>query len=251
MKSNLNLTRIVKCSIVALAFFLIAIPEALATHKIYSPKVHKGQWEFEARGHVDFDDQDSKDNKQKYKYDIGYGVTDQWKTEVVFEVEKEAGKDEFDFKAVEWENIFQLSGEDALIDYGLYFAYEWKPDKDDEDKIEAKILLEKRINDIKHTANLIFEKEVWGDAGKELVGEFAWRSKYYWTKLVRPGFEYYIDFGELNDGNSYDEQEHQVGPMVYGKFGGHIEYELGYLFGISDSAPDGTLRWLLEYEIEF
>ena len=36
-----------------------------ATHKVYSPHVEKGEVEIEARGHVDFDDDDDKDGARK------------------------------------------------------------------------------------------------------------------------------------------------------------------------------------------
>jgi len=40
--------------ILSVIIFIIAMSEeAMATHKIYSPKVHKGEWEFEMRGHLD------------------------------------------------------------------------------------------------------------------------------------------------------------------------------------------------------
>jgi len=40
-----------------------------------------------------------------------------------------------------------------------------------------------------------------------------------------------------------------VGPVFYGKIG-QFKYDVGYLFGISDDAVDGELKWIIEYEIK-
>ena len=43
--------------------------------------------------------------------------------------------------------------------------------------------------------------------------------------------------------------------MASGKFSlgkeSSISYEFGYLFGLTDDSPDGTVKWLLEFEYEF
>jgi hypothetical protein len=32
---------------------------------------------------------------------------------------------------------------------------------------------------------------------------------------------------------------------------GKLKYEVGYLFGLTQATPSGTVRWRLEYEIPF
>jgi hypothetical protein len=32
---------------------------------------------------------------------------------------------------------------------------------------------------------------------------------------------------------------------------GKLKYEVGYLFGLTQATPRGTIRWRLEYEIPF
>jgi len=78
---------------VFLFFCLLGITQdAHATKKVYSPIVEGGELEFEVRGSYDFDDRASKDGKQKYKYAVGYGVTDRWFTELYGEIEKRGNK---------------------------------------------------------------------------------------------------------------------------------------------------------------
>jgi len=49
-----------------------------------------------------------------------------------------------------------------------------------------------------------------------------------------------------------DQQDHRIGPVISGVLAGDSQgkwvYELGYLFGVSDAAPDGTLKFVVEYE---
>jgi len=240
---NTALTVILFCCIFGLT------QNAHATKKVYSPIVEGGELEFEVRGGVDFDHRASKDGKQKYKYAVGYGVNDRWFTEFYGEIEKGAENSQFEFAALEWENRFQLTEQGQYwIDTGLYFSYEVSFEDDKADKIEGKFLLEKEIKSFTHTANIIFEKQVGGDSEKETEGELAWGSRYRWEKYFEPGFEFHSEFGELNAGKSFDEQEHLVGPVCYGKIK-NFKYDLGYLFGISNDAPDGMLKWIVEYEI--
>ncbi len=225
--------------------------EALATKKVYSPHVVKGEFELETRGSYDFDDEDEKDGAQKQKYAVGYGVNDFWFTEVYGEIGK-APQDDFVFEAIDWENRFQLSepGE-WFIDTGLYFEYEFGVEDEASDKIEGKLLLEKQVGDFDHILNLILEKEVGPNAEEDLEGGIAWSSRYRLKPWFEPGVEWHSDFGELGEGSSFDQQKHQFGPVVYGKISDHIKYDVGYFFGVSEAAPDGQLKWIVEFEWHF
>jgi hypothetical protein len=71
--------------------------------------------------------------------------------------------------------------------------------------------------------------------------------------FFEPGFEIQSGFGKTNENPGFNEQEHYIGPAVYGSFYSHapgkIKYEAAYLAGISDAAADGAARVLLEYEM--
>ena len=227
-------------------------PDAWAAKKVYSPIVQKGEWEFEWRGGIDFDNREDKDNKQKQKYAVGYGVTDRWFTEIYGEIEKEAVQEEFDFTTIEWENIVQLFEQGKYwLDAGLYLAYETTVQDEKPENLEAKILLEKSLPHFTHTANFIFEKQM-GDGGEEdLEAGFAWSSRYRFKEFLEPGIEFHADFGELKESNPYSSQTHQLGPVLYGKLFKHFKYDVGYLFGLTDAAPEGSVKWILEYERHF
>lgn len=57
----------------------------------------------------------------------------------------------------------------------------------------------------------------------------------------RVGVEMFNSWGKVTDIGSWDEQEHQMGPVISGKLG-EFNYQLGYLAGISESADDHDFR---------
>lgn len=232
---------------------------ALAVDKLYSPYVSKGEWEVEYFGAKSVDGNDTKDNAQKHQFSVGYGVTDYWKTEVYANFEK-APQDNLTFDSWEWENIFQFTKKgEYFVDMGGSLAYEYTPQSDIADKIEARLLFAKDIGQTSHVLNLIAEKDVGSGPRERLEGGLIWSSRYRYSEAFQPGFEINSDFGELSRTGNFDDQKHAVGPVAYGKlplpFGDEEEeglgYRIGYLFGVSDAAENGQAIAQLEYEIEF
>lgn len=225
-----------------------------ATHKVYSPHVEQGELEVEVRGHVDFDDDDDLDNAHAEKFEVGYAFTDWWLTSVFLEYEK-APNGHYRHAATAWENIFQLTEEGRYwLDFGLYLEYE-DPAGSGPQQLELKGLFEKRVNRFVNTANLILEREVGSNASSDIEVEYAWRTRYEWRPDFRPALELYGELGELDGLEINGDQQHQAGPVASGKFSlgkeSSISYEFGYLFGLTDDSPDGTVKWLLEFEYEF
>jgi hypothetical protein len=237
------------------AFSFLGTQEAYATKKVYSPLVEKGELEFEMRGSYDIDERASKDNIQKQKYAIGYGLTERWFTEVYGELARtkndDAEDNDWDMTAVSWENRFQLTEQGQYwADLGFYAEYEASLEDKHADKIETKLLLEKSLPNFTHTLNVNFEQAIGRHTTEDLEGGLAWSSRYRLSKTFQPGFEYHADFGELSQPISFQEQKHQAGPVIYGKIK-NIKYDVGYLIGLSDAAPKGEIKWIFEYEIMF
>lgn len=225
---------------------------AQASHKIYSPYVERGEIELELRAHTTFDNDPDKDSKEKYKVEAGYGVTDWWATAVIAEIEEDAAGD-LEHEATAWENIFQLTEQgEYWLDAGLYFEYEFARESDASDKAEVKLLLEKNIGKYVNTANIIFAREVGSNASGGTEFEYAWRTKYLLHKQYEPGIEVYGSLGKASDWVPSDEQDHRIGPVLSGVLSSspHSKwvYEVGYLAGISDAAPRGTFKFVIEYE---
>ncbi len=226
--------------------------DAFASHKVYSPYVEQGEYEFELRGHTTFDSNSAKDDNQKYKFEVGYGFTDYWFSAIYVEVENEQPSGDYEHTATAWENIFQLTEQgEYWLDMGFYLEYEHPANSAKDDKLEAKLLLEKGYTEWAHTANIIFSRKI-SNTDNATGFEYAWRTKYKYRKIFEPGFEIYGNFGEFAHVSPSNQQDHRAGFVAYGELGnyqhGKWVYEIGYLFGLTDAAPDGTLKFVIEYE---
>jgi hypothetical protein len=235
-----------------LAFVGLSSPgRALATKKVYSPIVEFGELELEARGSYDVDKSTSRDGAQVQKYAIGYGVTPHWFVEMYGEVEKDPG-DKYQFTSLEWESRYQLFEQgERWLDAGLYFAYEATLEDGHADQAEAKLLLQKETGRFLHLANVILEKQLGANAEEGTEAGLAWSTRYRLRPAFEPAIEIHSDFGEIAGFESYAKQQHFVGPVFYGHVARYIKYDIGYLFGISNAAADGMLKWILEYEFRF
>ncbi len=233
--------------------FMSASDPAHASHKIYSPYVDKGEVELEMRSHTTFDRDASKNSNEKMKFEAGYGVTDRWFTSVGGEVADNANH-QHAYQATYWENIFQLTEQGQYwLDVGAYLEYEVGHGAGSSDQIEGKLLLEKATGKYVNTANLVMVREVGGNAATATNFEYAWRSKYLFSKAIELGVEVYGEMGELGAFLPSAQQDHRIGPVLSGVLPlssgkGKWSYEVGYLFGVSDAAPDGTLKFNIEYE---
>lgn len=247
---KINTQGVAVITFMVLSTSLISSP-AQATKKVYAPYVEKGEVELEYRGGYDIDDNDDVDGSWKQKIAIGYGVNDYWFTEVYgeFEKEGESGAD-LEFSAIEWENKFQLTQPGQYwLDLGLLTELEYNT-AGGADKAEVKALFAKDSGKFTHLANLGVEREFGEDSEDATEFSASWSSRYRYMPEFEPGFEIHSEFGRLDDGSSFNEEGHQIGPVFYGKIGA-VKYDVGYLVGVSDGAPDGTIKALLEYELRF
>lgn len=236
---------------IAGAAFLILFPSnAHATKKVYTPYVEKGELELESRTGYDIDEDSDVDGAFKQKLAVGYGVTDYWFTEIYGEWEKEGKKGaNTEFTAIEWENKFQLTNPgEYWADFGGILEYVHDTNSG-RDKVEVKGLVAKDVGKFSHTANAIVERKVGGGASAKTEYGTAFNSRYRYSKNFEPGIEMYNDFGDF--AGDFDDHKHMIGPVAQGKILNNIGYDAGVLFGVSDAAPDATLKLILEYEIYF
>lgn len=241
-----------KLLLVGVGLFLSNPNIAVATKTVDSPVVESHELVIGVGGQVDFDRRDSKNNEQLYKYSVGYSFVDHWFTEFAGESAKVADSDNFEFTALEWTNRFQLlEQEKHWLNAGLSFSYQTTVEEKTADMIEAKILLEKSLGKFTHIANIILEKEVGGGTHEQTAGGFAWSSSYHLNEYFQPGIELHSDYGELRQNLAYTKQAHQLGPVFYGKIGERVNYDIGYLFALTDPAPEGELKFILEYAQKF
>lgn len=230
-----------------LAFFAFSMP-ARAEFKVWSPHVEEGMMEFEYKGRLDFDDRQANDDFQQHKLEIKYGVANWAALAVEGEVKKENGK-RTEYEATELEAYLQFTepGE-YWVDSGAKLAYEITHDARSADKAEALLLLQKQIERFDNILNLKLEQQVGKYRTEDTEFGASFSTRYLLDPRFAPGFEWHSDFGEIEATGNWDHQKHHVGPVVYGNLGHGFVYEIGYLFGISDNAADGSAKLIVECE---
>lgn len=229
-----------------------------AAIKVYSPYVEKGEVEIEYQGYRTFDSDSAKDNEQKNKMSIGYGVTDYWATEF-YGIWKKSPGGNTHFDATEWENRFQLTERNAyFVDLGFLVEYEHVRDRqNDADELAFGPLMAKDIGRTTTTANFIFKRQLGANAASGLAITYRLQERWRLYETFEPMIEAYGELGKLDNFESPNRQEHMVGPVIQGTFRnlgplpGKFKYNVGYLFGVTSATPSGTLKSVIEYEIRF
>lgn len=241
-----------------IATALLCNSAAHAADKISEPYVTPDKLGIEYFGSRTVDDSRKKDDKQKQQFAVTYGMNDFWKTGLYGKFAKDAG-DNLTFDAWEWKNTFQLTrcGE-YWFDVGMSAAYEWTPQSNHADILEARLLIAKDLGDTAHVMNINGIKQVGSGNPRGLEGKILWSSRYKYISEFEPGFEIESSFGELKHMGSFDSQKHYAGPAAYGtislplaEHAGKLHYRAAYLLGASNAAEDGQAIVHLVYGLPF
>lgn len=236
----------------AMSFLLLPCLTYALDGKVYSPDVVKGEAELEYAGTDTFDSDKSKNAIEEHQFSVGYTFTDYWASEIYYaEFERGPGQP-LDYTANEFENVFQFWPQGKYwLDAGVLASYHLAAKQEDADSIELKLLLQKDINHFTTIVNIGGEREVGNLAtgGNDLSS--AVNTRYRLNPYFQPGIEWQAGYGTLGDHNDLSQQEHYLGPVIYGQLLPGLKYEVGYFAGISSAAANTAMRLRLEYEFYF
>ncbi len=218
---------------------------------VYTPTVEQGELELDSK----YGTAQQKDGSQRQAISLGfgYGATEYWFTEVYLK-QKHYGDQTTNL--AEWENKFQLTDTGKyFVDVGLILELEAPINNSSEPK-EIKIgpLFQKEIGKLQLNANLLFERAFGtvDESGYSTEFGYQWQIKYRLQPTLELGAQGMGEMGKWDNWDSASQQNHRMGPAVFGKFSlGNkqaIKYNAAWLIGASDSAPDNTFRMQLEYE---
>ena len=182
---------------------------------------------------------------------FGLGATRWWFTELYIKYKREEGRTFLD--AFEWENKFQLTETGKYpVDVGWLVELERPQDRDEGYELKLGPLFQTEFGRLQLNTNILLEHvfDSLGSNGTSLG--YQWQAKYRWREALEFGAQ---GFGEMGDWTHWapaDEQNHRLGPAVFGKIalGGRqaIRYNAALLMGLGKGAPDHTLRLQVEYE---
>lgn len=219
---------------------------------VYTPHIERGELELDIK--YGTAPANAGVRPQAASIGLGYGVTDYWFTEGYLKQKYNAGGDS---TYLEWENRFMLvGGEAAPFDIGWVTELEAPLTNGAPWELRAGPLLQATVGRLQLNGNAMFER-VLGGADGDSVAQVT-NIGYQWQTRFRAGgtFDFGIQgFGEMGKWDQWGkttEQNHRMGPAVFGKLAlgeyQAIKYNAAWLAGVTDAAPNTTLRMQIEYE---
>jgi hypothetical protein len=217
---------------------------------VYMPTVDYGEKEIDLK--FGTAKQPSGETNQVASLGVGYGATDWWFTEVYLKTEHESRDPRLNI--LEFENKFQLTETGKYpVEVGLITELEFPLNGDGEpNEFKFGTLFQTEFGQLQLNGNLLLETKFGGDGPSETAFHYQWQTKYRWHKEFEFGLQGFGETGEWNDWASSNEQEHRLGPAIFGKVSlggrGSIKYNAAWLIGMTDATPDNTFRTQVEYE---
>jgi hypothetical protein len=183
---------------------------------------------------------------------FGYGVTSWWFTEIYAKYARPSGESTR-FDEFEWENKFQLTEPGQYwADSGFLIEIERPRDRAEGWNLLLGPLFQKDFGNVQGNFNVLLERRFHAEEPQVTELGYQWQVKYRWRPELEFGAQGFGNVGEWNHWASHGEQEHKLGPAIFGKLalGGRntIRYNAAWLFKASDAAPRNTLRLQTEYE---
>ena len=185
---------------------------------------------------------------------LGWGASERWFTEAYVKYEKNPGE-RAKYDAFEWENKYQLTEHNQyFVDAALFLEIEVPRNRDEGYEIEFGPLFQFDTGAVRWNVNPVFGKSLRSREEGEHPTELGYQLQARYT--LRPnfdvGFQAFGDMGKWDHWEPASEQDHRIGPAVFGKvkLGGReaIVYNAAWLFGASQAAAKNTLRLQAEYE---
>jgi hypothetical protein len=255
--------RICTITLVALAAVLTD-RTARADFKVWLPDVNFGEVAIETVGNSGFDPHPDRSGEQSQTLEFEYGVTHWWQTELEFEFEREAGVEQNQyFTQLTSENLFQFTQRgEYFVDVGFFAEYGLSMKTGNSNEIKAGPVLRKDFWGLSNTINLFFEKDLGHNAAAGTQFLWAWETRVDGLTMrfgdhfiVEPGFQYYSQPGRIGRFSNWNDQDNRIGPQLFGKVfdigPGTLEWNAGFLVGLTNSVPKFTPRWQFEYEIHY
>jgi hypothetical protein len=253
--------------LLAAVLALLAPLRARADYHINSPyEIDLGELELEHNASASFDHRPWNSGATSYTTEIGTGLTSWWHSEIELGFDRDPGFNEPTLLTqIVTENTFQLTepGE-YFADFGFYVEYGQSLTRGHNagsNELTFGPLIAKDIGRTTHTVNLFVERQLGPDQTTQgLDFTYAWQSRWNLSQAFSPAIEIYGDSGVIGSSPRFSQQQLLAGPVAVGAVklsslglgnAGQLKYELGWLFGVTGSSPQGTLKWRLELEIPF
>lgn len=184
---------------------------------------------------------------------LGYGVNSFWFTELYVKAKRET-PDSWQYDALEWENKFQLTETGKYpVDVGLIVEIERPKDRTEGYEVRFGPLFQTELTrSVVANVNILFGKNYRTATPAPTELGYQWQLKYRWKPEIEVGAQGFGLLGPVQNWLPRDQQEHKIGPAVFGKIRldgrSSIHYNAAWLIGANSNTARNTLRLQAEYE---
>lgn len=235
------------------AAFLLGATPALASSPVSfvgTAKVNEGAQSLEARAGFTTDHSGSSVHERlKLREHYDYGFNDWYALRVVLEQDKRRSED-IEHEDVTIENRFQIfEKREHGWDGGIRLIYVHADGDKTPHEIDVRLMAMVPFEEKwEYRHNMVWEHDVGPDSENGLMLELrhqltrAIDAPPSYFKGLRAGIEMFNDFGRLRELSGYDDQGHQFGPVMKGRFENGYYFQAGYRAGLSEDAPDHLFK---------
>jgi hypothetical protein len=208
---------------------LLPLGAAAQVGKLSNPLVTRGEWK------VDYNIVDYVDESSGLSHDLRQRF-ESLHTELVF----------FDLK-----REFTDQKDGWWLSTGARFEYVLNV-SGDPDGVNGKLILQKEHGEGKfmHRTEAALLGEVGQGASDGVAFRTRWLSRWNALTNFKPGFEWHAAWGNIDRFDSPPLRRQYLGPVAYGEVfrtaAMRVNYEIGYVFGLTDNSGDGALRFRIE-----
>ena len=229
---------------------LPAVLHAAPNNTVESPIVEEGEKEIDFKWGIERHRHSP--SASATSIGVGWGATSWWFTEVYGKWHREPGE-RSSFDAWEWENRFQLTPTGKYpVDVGFLLEIERPKDRSEGYELTYGPLLQAEWGTVQGNFNLLWEKHVRATERFDTELKYQAQLKYRASDKLDWGAQAFGELGRWNHWPSSSEQEHQIGPAIFGKVKvgstQAIKYNAAFLVGLTDASPRRAIRFQAEYE---
>jgi hypothetical protein len=248
--NNGQIARIASAVIATLSLCYQAIVHADPAAKVLLPTVVQGELEFELLGGSQRWRNHDGDRERQFIGEIGYGLTDWWKTELGVGTTRFPSQS-YRLDEVEWENIFALTEPGQYwLDLALLaeFARDYGAGLN---AIKIGPMFQTQFGPVQSNLNLLFERELGAEAEPGALINYQWQLKWRGNPRFEPGLQGFGTLGRTTDFGHLTES--RIGPALFGQIvtspRHKLKYDAAVLFGLTNNTAATTVRFEIEYEM--
>jgi hypothetical protein len=191
------------------------------------------------------------DNTKNFEGEINYGFSDSFEFGVNFLGDDNNTDVEYGFTGANFTLQLSEEGNGSPVAAALRGEYDMAHNGQDADIASGMLIFSHEGENWEYNLNAGVFSEVGDNGNQDISGDFRASMNYVFSSMFKPGVEYYTQTAELDQVENYSDQQNRAGPVIFGNITEGLSYEAGYLFGMSDTAPDATYKLNLQYKVDF